>query len=44
MNEITRKLGLQYVLKDEAIELQPMPALRAWAGERPSRNCNRSTP
>jgi hypothetical protein len=25
---ITRKLGLQFVLKDEAIELQPMPALR----------------
>jgi hypothetical protein len=25
---ITRKLGLQFVLKDEAIELQPLPALR----------------
>jgi hypothetical protein len=25
---ITRKLGLQFVLKDEAIELQPVPALR----------------
>jgi hypothetical protein len=25
---ITRKLGLQFVLKDEAIELQPAPALR----------------
>lgn len=28
MDAITRKLGLIYVLKDEAIELQPMPALR----------------
>ena len=25
---ITRKLGLQFVLKDESIELQPLPALR----------------
>jgi len=25
---ITRKLGLQFVLKEEAIELQPMPALK----------------
>lgn len=28
MDAITRKLGLIYVLKDEAVELQPMPALR----------------
>ena len=28
LEAITRKLGLTFVLKDEAIELQPMPALR----------------
>ncbi len=28
LNGMTRKLGLTYVLKDEAIELHPMPALR----------------
>ena len=28
MDAITRKLGLTYVLKEEAVELQPMPALR----------------
>lgn len=28
LEAITRSLGLQFVLRDEAIELQPMPALR----------------
>jgi hypothetical protein len=28
LDVLTRRLGLVYVLKDEAIELQPMPALR----------------
>ena len=28
MDVITRKLGLQYALKEQSIELQPMPALR----------------
>jgi hypothetical protein len=28
LDVITRRLGLTYVLKDESIELQPMPALR----------------
>ena len=28
LDAITRRLGLVYVLKDESIELQPMPALR----------------
>jgi hypothetical protein len=28
LDVITRKLGLRYVLKEESIELQPMPALR----------------
>ena len=28
LDVITRRLGLAYVLKDESIELQPMPALR----------------
>jgi hypothetical protein len=28
LDVITRRLGLSFVLKDEAIELQPMPALR----------------
>lgn len=28
LEAITRKLGLTFVLKDEAVELQPMPALR----------------
>src|SRR5258706_9827841 len=32
---ITRKLGLQFVLKDEAIELQPAPALRRLGRESP---------
>lgn len=28
LTAITRKLGLEYALKDEAVELRPMPALR----------------
>lgn len=28
LSAMTRKLGLQFVLKDEAVELEPMPALR----------------
>ena len=28
LEAITRKLGLTFVLQDEAVELQPMPALK----------------